>query len=191
MTGTGACAAARRRAGFGIHATQCCEPSVHSVIYITNVTIVEPGPWCPAYSLVISFRRGTEAVTTAPTRNRLGALPPHEGSNPSLSAKINRLYDQYHPETAAKIPCHVVATELFSLIRYFSKYLRQKPDEAACGGQAVNDAKPLWNPASRKINADHNQPTDSSYGKHRDRSPVVSPARLIAGIYKSNESCRS
>ena len=33
----------RRRAGFGIHATKCCEPSVHSVIYITNVTIVEPG----------------------------------------------------------------------------------------------------------------------------------------------------
>ena len=31
-------------------------------------------------------RRGTEAVTTAPIRNRLRALRPYEGSNPSLSA---------------------------------------------------------------------------------------------------------
>ena len=30
--------------------------------------------------------RGTEVAIPAPTRNRLGALPPHEGSNPSLSA---------------------------------------------------------------------------------------------------------
>ena len=30
--------------------------------------------------------RGTEAVTTAPIRNRLRALRPYEGSNPSLSA---------------------------------------------------------------------------------------------------------
>ncbi len=80
----------RRRTGFGIHATKCCEPSVHSVIYIINVTMIEPGPWPvgwgPVFSEVLAFRRGTEAVTTAPTRNRLGALPPHEGSNPSLSA---------------------------------------------------------------------------------------------------------
>ena len=32
------------------------------------------------------LRRGTEAVTTAPIRNRLRALRPYEGSNPSLSA---------------------------------------------------------------------------------------------------------
>jgi hypothetical protein len=31
-------------------------------------------------------RRGTEAVITAPIRNRLRALRPYEGSNPSLSA---------------------------------------------------------------------------------------------------------
>ena len=31
-------------------------------------------------------RRGTEAVITAPTRNRMGAEKPHKGSNPFLSA---------------------------------------------------------------------------------------------------------
>jgi hypothetical protein len=35
-------------------------------------------------------RRGTEAVTTAPIRNRLRALRPYEGSNPSLSATFRR-----------------------------------------------------------------------------------------------------
>ena len=33
-----------------------------------------------------SPRRGTEVATPAPTRNRLGALPLHAGSNPALSA---------------------------------------------------------------------------------------------------------
>ena len=31
-------------------------------------------------------RRGTEAVITAPTRNRMGDENPHKGSNPFLSA---------------------------------------------------------------------------------------------------------
>ena len=37
------------------------------------------------YSIAPSGR-GTEAAIPAPTRNRLGALPPHGGSNPTLSA---------------------------------------------------------------------------------------------------------
>ena len=44
--------------------------------------------------------RGTEVAIPAPTRNRLGALPPHEGSNPSLSANQYFWYSRLDPAVA-------------------------------------------------------------------------------------------
>ena len=37
-------------------------------------------------------RRGTEAVITAPTRNRMGASSSHAGSNPALSATFSQIF---------------------------------------------------------------------------------------------------
>jgi hypothetical protein len=42
------------------------------------------------YRIAPPSRRGTEAVTTAPIRNRLRALRPYVGSNPTLSARPER-----------------------------------------------------------------------------------------------------
>jgi hypothetical protein len=51
-----------------------------------------------AYSIAPSGR-GTEVAIPAPTRNRLGALPPHVGSNPTLSAiqRVTLVFDTKHP----------------------------------------------------------------------------------------------